>query len=204
MDNVLARLLDDLKALDSINPLRDLEWLGRVVQRITGSMILVFNVSNQPCDSDSICIDPSAITELVYFIEPHIILNPVFCPLNVTALGESMTVYTCLYSNPVASHQVKIVAFFHLEIGDESRMDETLDDFDAGLPGPWDSDFLRVEDANVDFRAEAICLLAWTRSDSGVDGLTSVIWESSPLSTQSNSADASCPYEDLGLQMPVD
>ncbi|GJU92877.1 retrotransposon protein, putative, ty1-copia subclass [Tanacetum coccineum] len=40
------------------NPLRDLEWLGRVVQRITGSMILVFNVSNQPCDSDSICSDP--------------------------------------------------------------------------------------------------------------------------------------------------
>ncbi|GJS24165.1 retrovirus-related pol polyprotein from transposon TNT 1-94 [Tanacetum coccineum] len=40
------------------NPLRDLEWLGKVVQRITGSMILVFNVSNQPCDSDSICSDP--------------------------------------------------------------------------------------------------------------------------------------------------
>ncbi|GJW70933.1 reverse transcriptase domain-containing protein [Tanacetum coccineum] len=40
------------------SPLRDLEWLGRVVQRITGSMILVFNVSNQPCDSDSICSDP--------------------------------------------------------------------------------------------------------------------------------------------------
>ncbi|GJT71625.1 hypothetical protein Tco_1030911 [Tanacetum coccineum] len=32
--------------------------LRRVVQRITGSMILVFNVSNQPCDSDSICSDP--------------------------------------------------------------------------------------------------------------------------------------------------
>ncbi|GJZ87681.1 hypothetical protein Tco_0659291 [Tanacetum coccineum] len=36
-------------------------------------------------------IPQSAITELVYFIEPHDHLNPVSA-LNVTALGESMTV----------------------------------------------------------------------------------------------------------------
>ncbi|GJS70481.1 hypothetical protein Tco_0703322 [Tanacetum coccineum] len=40
------------------NLLRDFEWLGRVVHCITGSMMLVFNVSNHLCDSDSGCIDP--------------------------------------------------------------------------------------------------------------------------------------------------
>ncbi|GJS33116.1 RNA-directed DNA polymerase, eukaryota [Tanacetum coccineum] len=40
------------------NLLRDSEWLGRVVHCITGSMMLVFNVSNHHCDSDIRCIDP--------------------------------------------------------------------------------------------------------------------------------------------------
>ncbi|GJV31909.1 reverse transcriptase domain-containing protein [Tanacetum coccineum] len=40
------------------NILRDSEWLGRVAHCITGSMMLVFNVSNHHCDSDNICIGP--------------------------------------------------------------------------------------------------------------------------------------------------
>ncbi|GKC77433.1 hypothetical protein Tco_1128207 [Tanacetum coccineum] len=35
-----------------------LEWLGRVVHCITGSMMSIFNVSNHLSDSGSICIDP--------------------------------------------------------------------------------------------------------------------------------------------------
>ncbi|GJS55697.1 hypothetical protein Tco_0629059 [Tanacetum coccineum] len=46
----------------------------------------------------------SAVTELVDLIEPHDHLNPIFI-LNVTALGESITVKSCLNSKPVASHR---------------------------------------------------------------------------------------------------
>nr|GEV42302.1 hypothetical protein [Tanacetum cinerariifolium] len=46
----------------------------------------------------------STVTKLVDLIEPHDHLNP-YLSLNVTALGESITVKLCLYSKPVASHR---------------------------------------------------------------------------------------------------
>ncbi|GJZ27957.1 hypothetical protein Tco_0572604 [Tanacetum coccineum] len=52
------------------NPLRDLEWLGRVVHLITGSMNL----------SSMSAINHGVVTKLMDLIEPHDHLNPIFIP----------------------------------------------------------------------------------------------------------------------------